>query len=339
MNMEIKKIKNYIELNSLLDTIENEVVGKAFLTTFHKLYMCDYEKVLCSISGGSDSDVLLDLMYRCDINNIVDYVYFDTGLEYQATKEHIKYLENKYNINIEIIRPKKPIPLSCRDYGQPFLSKHVSEMINRLQRHNFKWEDKSFNELYKEYPKCKSALEWWTNTKPSPAHNINQNKLLKEFMVKYPPSFKISQQCCKYAKKDLAHEKLLKGKYDLDVTGIRRAEGGIRSTAYKSCFDMNSNKYDRYRPLFWFSNEDKEYYNKNFNITNSNCYSIYGLKRTGCCGCPFGKDYKNELSVLDKFEPKLYKATTNIFKVSYEYTHLYKEFKENYNKGVVNNEQ
>ena len=27
-------------------------------------------------------------------------------------------------------------------------------------------------------------------------------------------------------KKDLAHEKLAKGNYDLDVTGIRRAEGG-----------------------------------------------------------------------------------------------------------------
>lgn len=336
--MKLKKIKNYIELFTLLDNIENEVVGKAFLTTFHKLYLGGYEKVLCSVSGGSDSDILLDIMYRCDSKNIVDYVYFDTGLEYQATKNHIRYLEDKYNINIEVIRPKKPIPLSCRDYGQPFLSKHVSEMINRLQRHGFKWEDKSFNELYKEYPKCKSALEWWTNTKPSPAHNINQNKFLKEFMVNYPPNFKISQQCCKYAKKDLAHEKLSKGNYNLDVTGIRRAEGGIRSTAYKSCFDRNSNKYDRYRPLFWFSNEDKEYYNKKFNITNSKCYSIYGLKRTGCCSYPFGKDYKNELSVLDKFEPKLYKATTNIFKDSYEYTKQYKDFKENFNKGVVNNE-
>ena len=339
MNMELKKIKNYNELLTLLDNIENEAVGKAFLTTFHKLYLDAYEKVLCSVSGGSDSDILLDIMYRCDSKNIVDYVYFDTGLEYQATKNHIRYLEDEYNINIEVIRPKKPIPLSCRDYGQPFLSKHVSEMINRLQRHNFKWEDKSFNESYKEYPKCKSAIEWWTNSKPSPAHNINQNKLLKEFMVKYPPNFKISQQCCKYGKKDLAHEKLLKGNYGLDVTGIRRAEGGTRSTAYKSCFDHYTNKYDRYRPLFWFTNEDKEYYNKKFNIINSNCYSAYGLKRTGCCGCPFSKDYKNELSVLDKFEPKLYKATTNIFKDSYEYTNLYKEFKENYNIGEDNNEQ
>lgn len=338
MNMKIEKIKDYNDLLTLLDNIENEAVGKAFLTTFHKLYLDAYEKVLCSISGGSDSDILLDIMYRCDSKNIVDYVYFDTGLEYQATKNHIRYLEDKYNINIEVIRPKTPIPLSCRDYGQPFLSKHVSEMINRLHRHGFKWEDKSFNELYKEYPNCKSALEWWCNEKPSPAHNINQNRLLKEFMVKNPPSFKISQQCCKYAKKDLAHEKLLKGGYNLDITGIRRAEGGTRSTAYKSCFDHYTNKYDRYRPLFWFNNEDKDYYNKKFNITNSDCYSIYGLKRTGCCGCPFGKDYKNELSVLNQYEPKLYKATTNIFKESYEYTKLYKEFKENYNKGDGNNE-
>lgn len=338
MNMEIKKIKNYIELNSLLDTIENEVVGKAFLTTFHKLNMCNYKKVLCSVSGGSDSDIMIDIMYRCDNKNIVDYVYFDTGLEYQATKDHIKYLEEKYNINIEVIRPKKPIPLSCRDFGQPFLSKHVSEMIDRLQRHNFKWEDKSFDELLEDYPKCKSALEWWCNEKLSPAFNITQNKLLKEFMVKYPPTFKISQKCCKYAKKDLAHDKLFNGNYDLDVTGIRKAEGGVRSTAYKSCFDNYSNKYDRYRPIFWFSNNDKQYYNKNFKIINSNCYFVYGFQRTGCCACPFGKEYENELSIVKEYEPKLYKATTNIFKDSYEYTKQYKEFKENFNKGDDTND-
>ena len=32
------KIKDYNDLLTLLDNIENEAVGKAFLTTFHKLY-------------------------------------------------------------------------------------------------------------------------------------------------------------------------------------------------------------------------------------------------------------------------------------------------------------
>lgn len=319
-----RKIKDYKELNCLLNDIKNEAVGKAFLTTFHKLNMGEYKKVLCSISGGSDSDIIIDMVSSCDNNNIVDYVFFDTGLEYEATKEHIKYLEEKYNISIQVCKPKIPIPLSCKKYGQPFLSKHVSEMISRLQRHEFKWEDKSFNELYKEYPKCKSALEWWCNEKPSPAHNIKQNKFLKEFILQNPPSFKISQQCCKYAKKDLLHDKIKEG-YDLEISGVRKSEGGVRASAYKSCFDIKEN-YDRFRPIFWYSDDDKLYHRKLFNIHNSRCYSQYGLKRTGCCGCPFGRNFEDEIEIINKYEPKFYKAVNTIFKQTYEYTRQYREY-------------
>ena len=203
-------------------------------------------------------------------------------------------------------------------------------MINRLQSHNFKWEYKSFKELIKEYPNCKSALEWWCNEKPSPSHNIKQNKLLKEFLITNPPNFTISNKCCKYAKKDLAYNKLKEG-YDLHITGIRKAEGGVRATAYKSCFDNTGKGYDNYRPIFWFKDEDKLLYSKLFNISNSKCYSDYGLKRTGCCGCPYGKDCNFELKVLEKYEPNLYKAVNNVFKDSYEYTKKYYEFRRSYN--------
>lgn len=230
---------NKEELNLLLDKINNPIIGKAILTTFHKLNYEGYKKALCSISGGADSDVILDIVSKCDNNKIVDYVFFDTGLEYQATKEHIKFLEEKYNIEIEVIRPKVPIPLSCKRYGQPFLSKRISEMISRLQKHDFKWEDKPFEELVKEYPNCKSALMWWCNVYDDNSRfNIKYNKLLKEFLIANPPSFVISNKCCKYAKKDLAHDKLKQG-YDLNITGIRKAEGGVRAAAYKSCFDIH----------------------------------------------------------------------------------------------------
>lgn len=317
---------NKDELNLLLDKIDNPIIGKALLTTFHKLNYSGYKKALCSVSGGADSDLIIDIVTKCDNNKIVDYVFFDTGLEYQATKNHIKFLEEKYNINIEAIKPKIPIPLSCKKYGQPFLSKHVSEMINRLQSHGFMWEDKPLEELIKEYSNCKSALEWWTNSKPSSAHNINQNKLLKEFLIANPPDFPISNKCCKYAKKDLAHNKLKEG-YDLHITGIRKAEGGVRATAYKSCFDTTDKGYDNFRPIFWFKDDDKISYSKLFNVINSKCYSVYGLKRTGCCGCPYGRDCNFELKVLEEHEPKLHKAVNNVFKDSYEYTKLYQEFK------------
>lgn len=320
---------NKKELNEILDRCQNEVVGKSLMTTFQKINDINYKKILCSISGGSDSDVVLDLCHMMDNDNKIDYVYFDTGLEYQATKDHIKFLEEKYNIDIEIKRPKIPIPLSCKRYGQPFLSKRVSEMISRLQAHDFQWEDDTLENLIVKYPNCLSALRWWTNDygDKSPL-SIGYNKKLKEFLIANPPQFNISQKCCKYAKKDLAHDKLKEG-YDLNITGIRKAEGGVRSTAYKSCFDNNFGSYDNYRPIFWYKDADKEYYNEFFNIKNSRCYTEYGLKRTGCCGCSFGRDCQNEVLILEKFEPKLAVAVKNIFKDSYEYTRAYKEFKNN----------
>lgn len=316
------------ELNLLLDSINNPIIGKSILTTYHKLNYKGYKKALCSISGGSDSDVIIDLVTKCDNNKIVDYVYFDTGIEYQSTKNHIKYLEDRYNIKIETIRPKLPIPLSVKKYGQPFLSKRVSEMLSRLQAHNFKWEDENLEKLLLKYPNCKCALRWWTNDygEKSPL-SISYNKKLKEFIMTNPPIFKISNKCCKYAKKDLAHNKLKEG-YDLNITGIRKAEGGIRSVAYKSCFEVTNKGYDNYRPIFWYKDNDKQEYNKQFNIINSRCYTDYGLKRTGCAGCPYGRDYKGELQIITVNEPKLLKAVENIFRDSYKYTELYNEFKK-----------
>lgn len=64
----------------------------------------------------------------------------------------------------------------------------------------------------------------------------------------------------------------------------------------------------------------------------SKCYTEYGLKRTGCAGCPFGRDFEYELEVIQKYEPKLYKAVNNIFGDSYEYTRKYREFVKKMNK-------
>ena len=95
----------------------NLEIYKSFLTTRAKYNQ--YNKILISISGGSDSDILLDLLCKFDKSKLM-FIFFDTGLEYQATKDHLNYLEQKYDI--EIIREKaiKPKPLTCRDYGQPF---------------------------------------------------------------------------------------------------------------------------------------------------------------------------------------------------------------------------
>ena len=320
-------------INSLDDLIKtfpcNQTVGDNFIRAWSIINNPKYEKICCSVSGGSDSDIMMDICTKLDIHHKITYVFYNTGLEYSATKEHIKYLEQKYHVEIKTYEAWKygmPIPTSCKKYGQPFLSKTVSEYIQRLQRHHFKWEDKSFEELYEEYPNCFSALEWWCNRKKSDANNVCNNKWLKEFLIANPPTFPISNKCCQKSKKDIAHKILENGKYDLNITGVRTAEGGARAISYKNCYSCDDGKIDEYRPVFWYKNDDKVCYEQNYEIEHSKCYTEYGLKRTGCCGCPFGRDFEFELEVLEQYEPNLYKAVCNVFKDSYEYTRKYREF-------------
>jgi len=286
-----------------------------------------HKRISVSISGGSDSDLVLHMVSKYKTDNML-FIYFNTGLEYQATRDHIKVLEEKYKIKIITIRPKIPIPGCVRKYGEPFINKRASEMISRLQKHNFKWEDKPFEELYKEYPHCKSALKWWCNCYGSHTLNINNNKYLKEFLIEYPPDFSISSLCCHYSKKAIKESFNKANKIDLDISGVRKSEGGIRSIAYPSCFSEKTKgkKYDAYRPIFWFKDSTKQVYEKKHNIVHSDCYKVYGLKRTGCAGCPFGKEFENELKILEKYEPKLYKAVINVFKNSYAYTRKYRKY-------------
>lgn len=292
-----------------------------------------YDKVMISVSGGSDSDIVIDMVHRLGYAGKCSFVFFDTGIEYRATKDHLQYLEDHYSIQIERIRPKKPVPRAVREVGVPFLTKYVSEMIGRLQKHNFQWEDEPFEILLEKYPHCKCALKWWCNFYPDKKGIISQFSIkkspyLKEFLMKYPPEFPISDKCCKYAKKDLSKQYLQEhSEIGLKIMGIRKAEGGIRAGKYTQCY-YNESKHPFYMPLFWLSDADKIAYEQVFQIVHSDCYKVYGMKRTGCAGCPFNSKFLRDIETLERYEPKLAKAVKNIFGKSYEYTLRYRAFKK-----------
>lgn len=336
---DINKNSNLTKYKSIDEVLQNcpknEIIGNNLIRAWKIINDQKYKKIVCSISGGSDSDVMLDIVWKCDKDNKVDYVWFDTGLEYQATKDHLKYLEKKYDINIIPYKAIKPIPLSCKEYGQPFLSKKTSQMIYRLQKHNFDFVNdggKSYNELMLKYPRMKAALDWWCSNNKIECFNIHNNAWLKEFLISYPPDFYISDKCCKYAKKDVAHKLIKENEYDLNIFGVRKAEGGVRQKAYTSCFDESESKCDNYRPLFWYSDKDKNEYEVHYEILHSKCYTEYGFIRTGCCCCPFGREREFELQQIKVHEPKLYKAVVNVFGKSYEYTRKYLDFCKEMNK-------
>lgn len=284
----------------------------------------DIDKVKVAYSGGSDSDTVL--WFLKNIGYDVGAVFYDTGLEYKATHEHIENMRNYFEI--DVIKAKMSIPTSNKKYGHPFISKLVSDYLSRLQKHNFDFSEdgnKSFEDLWKKYPNAKSALQWWTN-KNKTYFRIDRNKYLKEFLIEYGLPFRVSSKCCEGAKKQPAKQYFIDNGIELCIMGIRQNE---QRAGYSNCFiPAKKWPYDIYFPLYWWSDKTKNKYDYDNKIIHSKCYTEYGLSRTGCAGCPYGRNFEQELLVLEKHEPKLHNGVKNIFSESYEWTRVYREFKK-----------
>lgn len=323
------------DLQELLDICgSNLIIADAFTKANSIINNPQYERIGVSYSGGSDSDIMLDLLWRVDKDKKCKYVYFDTGLEYQATKDHVAEVAEKYGITIETMRPKVNIIQAVRKDGIPFISKMVSAKLRSLQQSGFGFEDGTEEELKEKYPNAhESPLRWWCNTYttvPNSMFNINRNLGLKEFLVQNPLPFPVSSTCCQYAKKNPVHTFDNENHIQVSCSGIRKAEGGVRTVAYTNCFSPKGDIM-QYRPLFWFTDADKTAYEQLFGVTHSKCYTEYGLKRTGCAGCPYGYMHDaHEREIIKQYEPKLWKACQNIFGESYAFTERYAEFRREF---------
>lgn len=312
----------------------------------------EHPKAICSYSGGSDSDILLDLIERTRsmlrILPPVKYVFFNTGLEMKATKEHVKAMEQKYGIEIQEVRPKVNIVQATRKYGQPFVSKIMSQGLEEWQKKKIplsiaqeyaEAEDKAAKrqELRERYPKCENVINFLCccNAKGEPRPNIqlviNSSKYMLDFIGEHPPEFQISAKCCDYCKKQIAHS--IQKDYEMIITGERRDEGGMRSVPRSGeansamCFTETASGQYRLRPLYYVSDDDKQWYKETYGIKYSDAYEVYGMKRTGCCGCPISYRATDDLELIRPHEPNLVKAAWNVFGDSYRYRKAYNAYK------------
>ena len=122
---------------------------------------------------------------------------------------------------------------------------------------------------------------------------------------------------------------------DLKILGVRKCEGGIRQ-ATTSCYTQGKDDdYAVFRPIFWLSDKDKSAYEQIFGVTHSDCYTVYGMKRTGCAGCPYNSRVFSELERVKEFEPGLVKAAYAMFGRVYDYTRKYKEFRALHNGDTL----
>lgn len=310
----------------------------------------EHPNAICSYSGGSDSDIMIDIIERTrELFGLppIRYVFFNTGLEMQATKDHVKYTAWKYGVEIEECRPKVNIVKATREHGVPFVSKIMSAGLEGWQRKEIPLsiaeeyehaEDKfaKRQELRERYPKCESTINFLCccNSAGEPRPNIqlviNSSKYMRDFISEYPPDFQISAKCCDYCKKQLAHR--VQKDYDMIITGERRDEGGMRSVPRKDntslCFMETGSGQFRLRPLYYVSDKDKAWYKDYYRIRYSDAYEVYGLTRTGCCGCPISYKAVEDLEKIRPYEPNVVRAAWNLFGKSYLYRNQYSEYKE-----------
>ena len=311
----------------------------------------EHPNAICSYSGGADSDIMIDVI-ECTRKIFglpkIKYVFFNTGLEMKATKDHVRRTAEKYGVEIEECRPNVGIVSAVRTYGVPFVSKIMSAGLSEWQKKGIplsiadeyeQAEDKGAKrkELKERYPHCESVINFLCccNSEGEPRPDIqlviNSSKYMRDFIGEYPPDFQISAKCCDYCKKQVAHN--VQKDYEMIITGERRDEGGMRSVPRKDntalCFGEQGNGQYRLRPLYYVTNRDKAWYRDYYGIRYSDAYEVYGLTRTGCCGCPISYKAVEDLEKIRPYEPNVVKAAWNIFGKSYEYRAKYNAYKAN----------
>ena len=311
--------------------------------------LVEHPNAICSYSGGSDSDIMLHLIESVrKIYHLppVQYCFFNTGLEMEAIKRHVHEVEALYGVTITAYRPKKNIVLATREHGLPFISKIVSAGLEGVQKKNIPLsiaaeyadaDNKTAKraELRKRYPKCESTINFLCgcnsagDPRPEIQLVIGSSEYLLDFITEHPIPFRVSNKCCDCCKKQLAHS--VQKPFGMIITGERRAEGGMRSVPRKDsttmCFSETADGKFRLRPLFYVSDADKQWYKDYYKIRYSDAYEVYGLTRTGCCGCSISAKAVEQLEKIQPFEPNLVKAAWNVFGDSYRYRQQYDEYK------------
>ena len=265
-------------------------------------YFRDHDSIAISVSGGSDSDCIVHLVckYFPEYLEKCKFVFVNTGLEYDATKRHLCDLEKRYGIEINRIRGMSVVT-SCKKYGFPILNKvkaHYADMFLRRTPKGY----------YLVFEANEPRMQFkFTEPERELVRYLDDNKI------------RVSAMCCDVSKKKPIKAWHKQNNIDLAVTGERKAEGGGRAVRHKSCFEEQTH-CDKYMPLWWWSDETKADFKAKEEIRYSDCYEVWGMKRTGCVGCPFGKDTANELELMYQYEPKLYKAVMAVFGQAYELT-------------------
>lgn len=245
-------------------------------------------KVYLSFSGGKDSTVLLHL---CEIiKPDIKCVFVNTGCE---SVDVVRFVEKmKAAHNIEVIRPKLTPRQVWAKYGFPLVSKDQAFKID----------------LVRKNPNSASAQKFMRDS-----NKFTISKCFRYLCDTEKCKYHTSAVCCNKLKKDpckrYEHESGLR-----PIVATMASESMLRETDYLRVGQCNKfdQGHEKSKPLSIWMDEDIWQFIRENNIEIAEIYAK-GVDRTGCVGCGFGAQMKDDrrLETFYRLYPKYYNMVLN----------------------------
>lgn len=241
----------------------------------------DPEEYYLSYSGGKDSHFLLWFIREYMDEHRIPVVGVNTSFEIPEIRDRI--IKN----SDVVLKPALSRWEIKEQYGIPCFSKQQDEYIHRYQ--------------------CGNRSQNTMNAVMGRNAIFNLNSKARNLLIN-DQLHKVSNKCC-YYNKELPMIRYGRENGRKAIIGTRQGESNTRKAKYNKCLTAKGN----FTPLYDFSDELINGIYKEYGIEIPKCYDY--LSRTGCGGCPYGRNTETELALL----PRLQRANTiKYFRESYD---------------------
>lgn len=292
------------------------------------------ENSYISFSGGKDSTVLHYLVDEALPGNRIPRVYSNTGIEYREMVKFVKSMQAEDD-RIIIAPAGVNIRRMLRENGLPFKSKKFSGKLNRFYRSPHKQEIlekieylENNLELVTDYDYISAIpqhIKWFIKVYYGLVIHEEDRTITTNRRYAIPKSLRylvheeknISDKCCFFLKKQpLNRIKVELGK-DFTLTGMRRSEGGNRVSI--PCLSYDRGDLSKIHVLAPVTDDWIAWYIETRNVRICPLYlPPYNLVRTGCKGCPYALNLKNELQAIGEHFASERKQCQTIFGEVYD---------------------
>lgn len=239
------------------------------------------ERYFLSYSGGKDSHFLFWFIKEYLREERIEIVGVNTSFEIPEIRDRI--LQNSDTV----LKPSMRRQDIKAKYGIPCYSKQQDEFIYRYQHGN----------------RSNNTMKYIMGG--NPVFTLNKGARERLLSGSLHP---VSNKCC-YYNKELPMVQYGKETGKKPIIGVRMAESMTRKAKYQTCLSREGN----FTTLYDFSDILIDSIYTGYGIEIPKCY-IY-VARTGCAGCPYGRNCESELALLSELQRK---AAVNYFKESYD---------------------